>query len=250
MSHLLRDKQPGVCYLLTTMRKQRYFPSRFADQVRWLLHFLHKLPAYAELLALTEDELADACADAGWAAYLIGPWQFGAGLFPKAATAALRHGLHGTGDGTLPTFTPPPLPEGIVPRPAGALDRLFHFIAVLKLRHGFTKAIARDLGIFTLATPAPALPRFLLRVESGPDGGPVVVITFFKYGRKAVTIETRTGDGPTTTFCPIIATPYCDPRPLLTPNQPERRSYRLRFFQDDAPIGDWTPWRQIVVGPG
>jgi len=231
------------------MRKQRYFPSRFADQVRWLLNFLLKLPAYAEALDLTEDELTDASADAGWAAYLIGPWQHSVGIFPKAATAGLQHGLHGTGDATLPTFTPPPLPEGIVSRPAGALDRLFHLIAVFKLRPGFTEATARDLGIFTPATTTPALPRFLLRVESGPDGGPVVVLTFFKYGREGVTIETRIGDGPSVTFSPIVTTPTRDTRPLLTPGQPELRSYRMRFWHKGHPTGDWTPWRQIAVGP-
>ena len=71
-----------------------------------------------------------------------------------------------------------------------------------------------------VATTTPAQPRFLLRLESGPACGPVVVLTLFKYGREGVTIETRIGDGPLTTFSPIVTTPTRDTRPLLTPGQP------------------------------
>jgi hypothetical protein len=120
----------------------------------------------------------------------------------------------------------------------------------VKHRTGLTDAIARDLGILTLSQGAsPATPRFLARVEYG-ESGPVVRLTFWKYGHEGVVIETRRGEGTAIVTMLTTASPARDTRPLLTPGQPELRSYRMRYWHKGDPTGEWTPWKQLAVGPG
>jgi hypothetical protein len=40
---------------------------------------------------------------------------------------------------------------------------------------------------------------------------------------------------------------FRDARPLLQPQQPEYRHYRMRFWEG-KPFGEWSPASKIVVG--
>ncbi len=231
------------------MRLQRYFPTRTAEQVLWLLNFRTKLPAHESALALTSEQLATAVADAGWVAYVLGTWEGAVRVFPKAASASIEQVQHGDGAPALPTFTAPPLPEGVVPVANGALERIFAQVARIKLSTGFTPAIAQDLGVATLPPgPARPVPKFRLDVEDGTEGQ-AVRISFSKYGHQAVVIESRRAGGPAEALPLAGQSPYTDSRPLLVAGQPEVREYRLRFWDKGEPNGPWTPWREIAVAP-
>jgi len=46
-----------------------------------------------------------------------------------------------------------------------------------------------------------------------------------------------------------LNSPYLDERALLVAGQPEVRDYRLQFYDDDGPTGDFTPIQSVTVTP-
>ena len=46
-----------------------------------------------------------------------------------------------------------------------------------------------------------------------------------------------------------LESPYIDQRPLLVATQPEVREYRLQFYEDAGPSGDFTAVQSITVSP-
>ncbi len=130
------------------MKRQKYFPSRIADQVLWLINYLNKLPGYATALGLASGDLAAALADAKWVVYVLGTWLPTVRAFAPSTTDAVDNVLEGTGDevAVLPTFTAPALPTGVVAVLPGALTRLFKTVALLKDAPGYLETIGTDLG--------------------------------------------------------------------------------------------------------
>lgn len=229
------------------MRKQRYFPSRTAEQIRWLGNFAEALPRYQSALELSDAELAALVADARYAAYALGGWLDGVRQFASVATAAVEHLLHGDVPAGLPVFTPPPLPDGVAPVAPGALERIFRTVQRLKHAPNFGNTIATDLGLTTTNNtpdrPTPQFTQKIVRTEAGPQ----VQLRFCKYRHPGVWIECRWADGHTEVPGIAGASVWLDPRSLRTPGQPEMREYRMRFYKDSAPTGDWTPWKSITV---
>ena len=60
-------------------------------------------------------------------------------------------------------------------------------------------------------------------------------------------VQSRRGGGDWETLEIDLESPYLDERPLLTPAQPEMRDYRLQFYEDDAPTGDFTAVAMVTV---
>lgn len=229
------------------MRIQRYFPSRIADQVLWLQNFAGKLPQYQQALALSDEELAATVADARFVAYVLGSWLSAVRAFADATTASVEQVLYGTGTHGLPSFTAPALPDGVPVVADGALERVFRCAKLIKYRSGFTPAIATDLGLTpSNNTPDRPQPRFSLKIER-LAAGPAVQVSFFKYRHTGIWIESRRGGGEPEPLGIATSTPWLDERPLLLPGQPEMREYRLRFWDDGSPNGEWTRWEQIAV---
>ncbi len=229
------------------MRLQRYFPSRIAEQVLWLLSFADNLPKYRQELGLSDDALASLVADARFAAYTLGSWLSAVRHFSDAATAAVAQTLHGSGANGLPVFTAPPLPDGVPVVADGALERIFRAVRAAKFQEHYTDTIGTDLGLIPKSENTNrTTPRFKLkavRIASGP----AVEIGFSKYSHAAVWIESRRAGGEPEGLGIAVSTPWTDQRPLLVPGQPETREYRLRYWEDSAPTGEWTPWRMITV---
>jgi hypothetical protein len=251
--------KPGVPCLLcreavhdcATMTRQDYYPVSIPAQVLWLRHFADTLPQYIGALAIDETRLRDGIADALWLAYVIGPWRTELRRIAPAGTAAIEHAQTGKGDHAamqLPLYQLPPLPEGVVPRPAGALKRLFKLVRTIKFAKGYTDGIGQLLGILPKQdTSEHATPTFKIKVlPASPNQK--VAIRSSKHGHDGVFIETRRGGGDWEKLAISMKHLHEDKRPLLVPGQPELREYRLRFWDNGKPNGDWTDVATVTVG--
>lgn len=231
------------------MKRQRYFPSTRSAEPEWFTNFADKVTVPATALGFAAPDITAVVGDAKFCAYTSGVWLAQVKEFAPAATAALENLYHGTAPGAvvLPVFTAPALPAGVVPVPAGALDRIFRFVGDFKNKVGYTEAMGQDLGIIGAEETLPDLPEFSLQVETG-IGCDCVRVRFKKYGRLGVVVESRRGNGPWEVLGIDTATPYLDERPLLVAGTPEVREYRLRFW-DGTPTGDYTAVQRVTVAP-
>lgn len=92
------------------------------------------------------------------------------------------------------------------------------------------------------------MPEFSLKVERG-GGCECVKIIFKKFGRQGVVIYCRRGGGPWELLAIDLSSPYLDERPLLAAGVPEVRDYRLQFYDNAAPSGDFSDVQSITVSP-
>lgn len=232
------------------MKRQDYYPSAVSKQVLWLRSFANSLPLHADALRLAAAIVADAIADALWVAYTLGPWRAAVRGFSKTATAAMTAVQTGTGAEArdLPAFTIPPRGD-TVPRPPGALDRIFHLVQVIKNVPGYNDAIGQMLGLLTIADdrqhPAPSLE---VSVERGAKTE-VAVLKMEKWGHLLLYIESRRGGGGWERLTMTSETTVRDKRPLLVPAQPEIREYRVRYYEGSAPTGEWSPVARATLSP-
>ena len=236
------------------MNSRTYFPNRFGDQGRWLANFADKLPQYAEVLKLSADEVATCVADCRFMMYVRLQWLPAVRAHGLAATATLS--TLDTGEGTnlvaLPVCSVPQLPQGVGPVLPGALDRLFGLVQRIKNNVAYTESIGQALGIVgtsaansSLASDTPQPKLSLLDGQTQQ----VVRITYRKHGHMGAMVECKRGNGAPEPCVITTVIPYCDDRPLLVPNTPEVRTYRLRYWDDDQASGDWSAACNITVGP-
>lgn len=232
------------------MKRQPYFPRLTGLRPEWFANYAAELTLANATLALPAPAVAASVADALFCEYACGPWLTAARDFGPAATESVSILLDGPGTSPhgLTVFTAPPLGT-VVPVDSGALQRIYKFVQTIKASPNYTEAIGLQLGIVGQedATENP-LPTFTLAVER-MGGCECVRIFFKKYGRQGVVIHGRRGGGAWEMLAIDLSSPYHDERPLLAAGQPEVREYRLQFYDDAAPVGDFTPVQSAAVTP-
>ena len=233
------------------MTRQNYYPVAIPNQVRWLRHFANALSKCIGRLNIHEQRLNEGIADARWLAYVVGPFRTELRRFGPAATRSIEQAQTGVGDApvTLTPYLLPPLPESVVPRPPGALKRIFNLVAVIKVAEGYDESLGLQLGIVAQKDSVDQpLPTFKIRVAPG-DVSQKVIIRYSRHGRPGVFIQCKVGDGDWDWDEGTVAmrSVYEDTRPLRVPGQPELRHYRLRYW-DAKPFGDWTDVVTVTVG--
>lgn len=234
-----------------TMKRQRYFPAVVALRPEWFNNFATQLPGANTTLGLDADEVTAIINDARYCEYACGDWLTTAREFGPAATAAIELLFDGDGavPAALPAFAPPALPAGVTAAAPGALRRIFLFVQKIKGCKTYTEAIGLQLGIVGQEDAAEhPVPEFSLKQERG-EGCQCVRIIFKKFGRQGVVIYSRRGGGAWEMLGIDLASPYLDERPLLAAGAPEVREYRLQYYDDAAPTGDFTPVQSITVTP-
>jgi hypothetical protein len=228
------------------MTRNSYFPARIGDQALWLSNLRNKIANYQAALGYTAGDITALQADADYCIYLLGTWLPAVRRFGESATAYLEQILNGSGTmATLPTFTLPALPPPPAAVMPGALRRIFVFIKNLKTRSGYSEAIGEDLGIIGSESDEneSAVPPAKGAARSGE-----VVITFKKMGHLGVWVEGQIGDASDWSFLAIdTSNPYNDTRPLKVPGQPEKRRYRLCFWDGD-PSNVWSDIIEVTFG--
>jgi len=77
-----------------------------------------------------------------------------------------------------------------------------------------------------------------------------VRIEFVKGSFSGERVESQRGAETGWTFLGIdLQSPYLDSRPPLAEGQPETRRYRLRYIQDDQPVGDYSAVLSVTTVP-
>jgi hypothetical protein len=231
------------------MKRQRYFPYLVAERPEWFHNFATQMTPANVTLGLDAAAVTAIINDAGYCEYVCGDWLTTVREFGPTATAAIDVLFDDAGGFALPAFTPPALPTGVTLVTAGALQRIFDFVRTIKGSPGYTEAIGLQLRIVGQedATEHP-LPEFTLKQERG-DGCQCVKVSFKKFGRQGVVIYSRRGGGAWEMLGIDLTSPYMDERPLLAAGQPEVREYRLQYYDDAAPSGDFTPVQSVSVTP-
>lgn len=234
------------------MTRQKYYPTRIADQVAWLENFRNKLGGYATALGLTAGQVTAAVADARWLVYVQLMWLPAVRSWAQSCTdaVALAQSGEGTAAMTLPVFTPPALPAGVVAVAPGALDRIFALVQTIKDSSGYLETIGTDLQIVgpektgpDMATIAPELEVKLMgmHVFIGWDWGGFSA--FFDM----VELQVDRGDGQGFRLLSHDTTPgYTDTAPL--PATPAKWTYRAIYMVNDQPVGVWSTSVSINVG--
>lgn len=235
---------------------QRYFPTAEALQIPWCNNYVAKIQEVGLVVGETVESVAAIVADLKYYVWLINKW------YPQVSSDALQNTAYknrmakGAGDAAEPwpagslfdtdPGDPDPAPTPVKP---GILTRLFAMVARVKANAGYTDTIGTDLGIIGIADTTEHLyPEFKLTVEDGPSCQ-CVKNDFKKFGHSAVRIESRRNGG-AWEFLDIVSTsPRRDARALLVAGQAEMREYRMRFWDHDAPGGDWSPVQKVTVGP-
>jgi hypothetical protein len=238
----------------TDMKRQPYFPRLVDARPGWFGNFATELPGANAALTIPAAEVTSIINDALYAQAICGAHLTKVREFGPATTSAIDTLLDGEGAAPFapPVFAPPALPAGVTPVPPGVLRRIAKFVQLIKSRPGYTEAIGLQLGIVGSEDAAEhPVPEFTVKVERGGDPGncECVRIVFKKFGRQGVVVWSKRGGGAWEMLGIDSASPYLDGRPLLVPGTPELREYRLQYYDDAAPVGDFTPVQTVTVTP-
>ena len=236
----------------TPMKRQNYWPKSKAQQPLWLRNFANKLEEYGPALAVPAGTVTSAALDARRTAHVLGEYNTAVREYGPAVTSFQTLQCYGTPGAVLalPAFVAPAVPANAGAVAAGSLTRIFALVGVIKGMPAYTEDIGLQMGIVgSEDTVVVEIPEFSLKLENGP-GFQCVRAVFKKFGEEAVYIESRRGEGGVWVFLAVDSeSPYLDNRPLLVAGQPEVREYRMRFYANDQPTGDWTPVQKVTVSP-
>ena len=219
------------------------FPRTDAELAIWMKNFAQAFGTHAATLGFAPADVAAVQADAAMLDYLIGD------LVPtyQSATQARTAYKNLIKDGPLgaPGGDPPHAPA-IAAAPAtvapGIVPRLRQWIQRIKAASNYTPAIGQDFDIvgtekdaFDDATTAKPTAK-----ATALTGGHVR-IEFNKRRFDGVWIESRRkGEADWTPLGVDLFSPYMDTRPPMQAGTPEVREYRLRYYDNDAPVGEWS----------
>ena len=234
-----------------TMKHQRWFPKRIADQLLWLENFRSKVAAYVLLLGLNQARVDAVIANTRFTIYVLGQWLTEARAFGPTATNAVDLLLNGSGTTAvvLPDFTAPALPTGVVASLPGVYTQIFNLVTDIKKSPAYTETIGADLLIVGAAEATQYLvPEITLKLLAGSPNESVE-IHFVKHSHTGIYMESRRGTTDWELLAVTTYSPYIDSRPLLVAGKPEVREVRARFWDKGIANGDWTDVAKITVAP-
>jgi hypothetical protein len=233
------------------MASPEIVPGSDSGAAAWAVHFASKIDTHAPALGLSAADVATLKADAAmvaWAIHTVTAMRASSQQF----TAFKEALLHGQSAGkpeaapTSPVFSPTPAAV-----PPGALSRSRDLAQRIKKAIGYTEAIGRDLGIIAassseIANDDSAKPSFrgtaLAHSEARLD--------WMKRRHSGVVIQCkRPGDLDWITLGQDNYSPYVDGRPPVTAGTSETRQYRMRYFDKDTEVGEWSDVVSVVTIP-
>ena len=232
------------------MTRQAYYPSRAAEQIVWLENLRNKLAGHAPTLGITQARCDAAIADARWIIYDIGSWLPAVRAWQKSCTEAVDQAQFGEGADALvlPVFVPPALPAGVVPRPPGAVNRLFDLIAEIKEADTYSQAIGIDLGAVGAGKTPPDLATLQPVIKATVAGNKVEIDWSWQGNSQFLDqLEIQVDRGNGWQILTFDSTPgYTDTTPH--PTTLTRWKYRAIYRVDDQQVGQWSAEVNVTVG--
>ena len=235
------------------MKRNTFYPIRIADQIIWIGTFRNKLASHATALGLAPAQVTAILADCDWLLYVLQKWLPAVRNWAQSGTdfAAEAQSGFSAGAQELPVFVPPALPEGVVAVAAGALDRIFTLIQVIKDGGKCSDTIATDLGIVGSEQIAPDYTTLQPVISVSLVGGQV----FIKWGWSGYTafldmceIQVDRGDGKGFVLLAYDTTPgYTDTQAF--PAALTKWTYRAIYHQGETTVGILSQPASIIV-PG
>ena len=220
------------------MAKSPWLPYREDELLPWFNNFNTKLPGYAVTLDLNPGDLTAVADDTAMVTFAVN----GVAIFKAEQREWVDFKnleLYGPFGGptpglpTVPAIAPPTL---VAP---GIIRRTRDLVLRIKAHPNYTEVIGEDLGIIGAEQTeadqikpdgtAEALPNHEVR------------ITFVKGAHDGVDVESQRAAETAWTHLAFDGfSPYVDNRPPLSPGQPEERRYRLRYRDNDVPVGEYS----------
>ena len=200
-------------------------------------------------IGLVPADITASVNDSRHLAYSLGSWLTAVRGYGPGCTSQLEVLKLGTGNTAfeLPEFAPPAPPAGLTAVLPGALTRIFKYVQTIKAAPVYTEGLGLLMGIVgSEDSTEHAVPEFALKTVLGDDCQ-CVRVGFKKFGHYAVAIYSRRGGGDWVLLGVDSSSPYLDERELLVAGQPEKRDYRMRFWDDGTENGDWTDIASITV---
>ena len=258
-SYILEPGDPGYTpppsspkpQKIKRMKRQAYYPTNVPEQIIWLENLRNKLGTYTAVLGLTAAQVAAGVADARWIIYMLGSWLPAVRAWSKACTAAALQAQSGVGGVmVLPVFTPPALPAGVVPVNAGALDRIFALVQVIKDSTGYAEPIGDDLGVLGIEDVAPDMATIQPDIDAAVQVSSVQI--GWDWGGNSpfldmIELEVDRGDGHGYVLLANDTTPgYTDTHPF--PATLTKWTYRGIYRVGDGQVGVWSNPVSVTVG--
>ena len=230
------------------MLNQPYFPSPESERATWITHYISKLPIHAVKVGISQNEVATTIRELScykWISQELVPGAQNYGL----ETTALRNSVaYDSPAGIQPLPVPVSYSNPPEMCPSGVLTRLFTQVQRIKLSDNYTDSIGQDLGIIgSSKVDTHTYPEYILFVTQG-ENHQQVAIKFKKYGHDAVSIESRRNNGDWENLAIAMQKPWYVNRPLLVPNTPEVREYRLRWCDKDQLGEIFSPVQKVTIG--
>lgn len=227
-------------------------PRTEPELVIWFKNFSNSFAKHAVALGFTAADAAAVHSDAAMLEYLISDLipAHKQGLDARYSYKNLiKDGPAGKDGGDPPlAVTVATAPTTVAP---GVMPRLRNLVNRIRLAPGYTEDIGKDLGIADEGSPsAPDGSTAKPTVKAIAETGGHVRIAFSKGGFEGVWIEGRRKGETDWAFLGIdLHSPYTDTRPPAQANTPEVREYRLRYYDNDQPTGDWSDIVSVVTTP-
>lgn len=242
------------------MKHNTYYPSALNDQLAWLANYWNKLQGHSPALGITTAVCADNVADARWLIYVLGSWLPNERAHAKADTQAVQEVLFGTAAGAyvLPPHLPPPLPAAdpsavpplpaVVPRPAGALNRIFATVQDIKVSATYNESIGQDLQIIGKEDTGPDFVTLAPVLKATLSGGVVNIDWNWQgYGKWLDMCEIQVNRGNGWTILTFDTTPgYTDTTP--PPATLTQWKYRAIYRVEDQQVGQWSAEIAVTLG--
>jgi len=228
------------------MAKDDWLPNREDELLPWFNNFNIKLPGYAVTLDLSPGDLTSVADDTAMVEFAIN----GVAIYKAEQREWVDFknlelygplGRPTPGVPTAPVLVPPTVVD------PGIIRRTRDLVLRIKAHPNYTEVIGEDLGIIG-AEQAGA-------DQVKPDGQATALpkhevrITFVKRGHDGVDIESQRAAEMDWTYLAFDGfSPYVDNRPPLVPGQPEERRYRLRYRDNDLPVGEYSDIFVVTTG--
>jgi hypothetical protein len=222
----------------------KYFPRGQADQMVWYTTFAREIQVLGPGLGYSAAQIAAIVADCRWLIYLLQEWLPAIRNWSQTGTNTLIEAQSGDGSAllVLPTFVPPPLPDGLVPVNTGAQNRVFAEVQNIKNGGKCSDKDQATLGIVGSAQPGPDYTTLQPVFTVSIVGGQVVIKwNFGGYAAFLDAIELQVDRNDGKGFGPLTmdTTPgYTDTQPF--PAARTVWTYRGIYLLNDARVGIWS----------